>query len=70
MITFNDYYKVESSNLMAFGRLGIYGVMYAVNEFLVRESGKYAVVYFAFGPYEWPGLKPEHHVPSWCSRSA
>lgn len=55
LLVFNDYSKLEWFGLMSQGRLGTYGVIYVVNEFLNRHDGNYSVAWFAFGPNDAGG---------------
>ena len=55
LLVFNDYIRMEYIQLMERGRFGTYGVIYVVNEFLVRHEGNYTVAYFAFGPQDAGG---------------
>lgn len=49
LIVMNDYYFFESAFLFTRGRWGVYGVIHAVNEFLIRHTN-FEVAYYAFHP--------------------
>jgi len=49
LFVMNDYYLFESTFLFSRGRWGIYGVIHAVNEFLIRYPN-FEVAYYAMHP--------------------
>jgi|EP00966_Prymnesium_polylepis_P301445 hypothetical protein len=49
LLVMNDYYFFESAFLFIRGRWGVYGVIHAVNEFLIRHAN-FEVAYYALHP--------------------
>ena len=49
LMVLNDYYFFETDFLAKSGRWGVYGVMHAANEFLLRYAPDWEVVYYALG---------------------
>ena len=50
IMAFNDYYIFEWGFLAKKGRWGVYGVVHAVNEFLIRYRSEWELIYYTFGP--------------------
>ena len=49
-VVMNDYHWFETDFLATRGRWGVYGIIHATNEFLVRYSAEFEVAYYAPGP--------------------
>ena len=48
VLAFNDYYIFEWGFLAKKGRWGVYGVVHAVNEFIIRYKGDWELIYYTF----------------------
>ena len=50
LLAFNDYYVFEWGFLAMKGRWGVYGIVHAVNEFVICYKSDWELVYYTFGP--------------------
>ena len=48
ILAINDFYLFESQFLVSRARFGVYGIIHATHEFLVRYEGQWEIAYYAF----------------------